>query len=172
MYWIFKIETETSPAQFFIGTKQHIDSLIADKEPVEYFKKYDTPIKSADKKLIIAGSGRSGTTFLVQLLTRLNYHTGYMPYEEAVYEYKRAGCEYGVKSLGECNNPKKIISDFSHHPFILKTPSMSWYLKMITVILQIPVGHVMIPVRDHREAATSRIKENLHIPLIGKDLES
>jgi len=44
-------------------------------------------------KIIITGPGRSGTTFLVQLLTRLHFDTGWEPYREPYFNAQRAGCE-------------------------------------------------------------------------------
>ena len=49
-------------------------------------------------KLVITGTGRAGTTFLVQLLTELGLDTGYAPGggSEDYYEHCSAGMEQGM----------------------------------------------------------------------------
>jgi hypothetical protein len=175
VYWIYKTEFENTFPEYFVGTEQHIDALISDGVPISYHKKYDVPLKSGPKKLYIVGAGRAGTTFLVQLLTRMGYFTGYLPYREKIHMLSRAGCEYSVRDLGDltnADNPKRLQKEFSHHPFIMKSPIASWYLKYIALVAKVPIAHALIPVRDHIEVATSRVKEKLFIPLEGEDIEN
>ena len=140
---------------------------------------------SRDQKLMILGAGRSGTTFLVKLLTRLGFYTGYDPYNEIDYGPTRAGCEFGIFSFGEINHHFKpglerfdeshmqdVYEEFTNGPFVIKSPTYSWYTKMIVFHYKIPFGHIILPVRDHREVATSRIKEHLRLSIIGQDHES
>ena len=133
---------------------------------------------SRRKKLMILGAGRSGTTFLVKLLTRLTFYTGYSPYGEVEYGPTRAGCEFGIFNLGELTKElvadlesafcaltdkhKQVVCDeFAAAPFVMKCPSYSWYMKLLVFEYKIPFGHIVIPIRDHREVAKSRIAEGI-----------
>jgi len=141
---------------------------------------YDHDLITRDKKLMILGAGRSGTTFLVKLLTRLGFYTGYYPYEEMDLGDTRAGCEFGIFRFGEMNknfNPSKtrlnethireVYDEFAAAPFVIKSPSYSWYTKVLVFHYKVPFGHIVLPIRDHREAARSRIGEDLQLPIIG-----
>lgn len=97
------------------------------------------------RHLIIAGSGRAGTTFLVQVLTACgletelsrNPRTGYDP--EA-----QAGLESDPLSVPDC-------------PYVIKSP---WAYQFVDQFLADPgvrLDGAILPVRDLREAVTSRI---------------
>jgi hypothetical protein len=147
---------------------------------------HDRELITHDKKLMILGAGRSGTTFLVKLLTRLDLYTGYSPYNEIDLGTSRAGCEFGVFTLGELRNninssmtdlekihtldethTQAVFQEFKAAPFIIKCPTYSWYTKLLVFHYRIPFGHILVPVRDHREVAKSRIGEGLQLPIIG-----
>ena len=48
--------------------------------------------------IIITGTGRTGTTFLVQLLTNLGLETGFTRQNMALFENARAGLEHDVRN--------------------------------------------------------------------------
>ena len=94
-------------------------------------------------KMIITGTGRAGTTFLVQLLTALDVETGFRDIYENVYENCHAGME-------------KDIHDPSA-PYLIKDPSLCDELAQIVESGICVIDHVFIPVRDLEAAAMSRI---------------
>lgn len=116
-------------------------------------------------KIIITGPGRSGTTFLVQLLTRLGFDTGFEPYKEPVGESKRAGCEYIMEWFGLPIKEKR--ANLEKAPRILKAPEWSMALKELFFEEIYPVDHVIIPIRDLRIAAQSRLDAGCHYMTIG-----
>jgi hypothetical protein len=102
-----------------------------------------------EPKIIIAGTGRAGTSFLVRLLTRLGYDTGYTPDREDFHPTIRAGCE-------------QFAGDWSRgwweqSPRIVKSPFLSITLPSIRV----PIDHVICPVRDLDQVQQSREENNL-----------
>ena len=52
----------------------------------------------SSRKVIISGTGRAGTTFLVQLLTELGLETGYTPGDEHrhIDEHSQGGLEHNL----------------------------------------------------------------------------
>lgn len=105
-------------------------------------------------KIIITGTGRAGTSFLVVLLTRLGLDTGYKPYIEDFNENIKAGCEYKIFS----SDPKKQKKLLNTHPRILKHPKFSQKLDAMVKNNLIKVDHLIVPVRDIKQAAQSRLK--------------
>ena len=105
-------------------------------------------------KIIITGTGRAGTSFLVVLLTRLGLDTGYKPYIEDFNEKIRAGCEYKLFS----NNLKQQQKLLKNTPRILKHPKFSHKLAGLLKKKLLKVDHIIVPVRNIKDAAKSRIK--------------
>ena len=116
-------------------------------------------------KIIITGPGRSGTTFLVQLLTRLGYDTGFEPYNEPVAKEMRAGCEVQTQWFGLPIKEKR--ANMEKAPRILKAPEWSMALKECLFEEVYPIDHVIIPIRDLRIAAQSRLDAGCHYMTIG-----
>jgi len=112
-----------------------------------------------NKKIVIIGAGRSGTTYLVQLLTRMGFDTGFIPYEEPYREHLRAGCEttasIDINLLAKSDN--KIIMDASTAPTVMKAPLLSFVIKDLVQSGQLPVAYALIPIRDMHDATISRI---------------
>jgi hypothetical protein len=110
------------------------------------------------KKILIAGSGRSGTTFLMQLLTRVGLDTGFVPYQEPICLETRAGCEYPFKMEGDADQVRK---EFEGYPKVVKSPGISF---LITVMLDhklLELEHMLIPVRRLKDSAESRASVGL-----------
>ena len=94
--------------------------------------------------VVITGTGRTGTTFLVQLLTHLGLDTGCTPEEVAsIHPIARAGLEWNV--LREPNAP-----------YIIKSPNFTTYAEEVFARGDIRIDHVFVPMRDLRAAAESR----------------
>lgn len=93
---------------------------------------------------MITGTGRCGTTFLVELLTNLGLDTGYTPEDLVSRKYKeaRAGLEYNVRKPG-C-------------PYVVKSPSFCDYAAEVIDNKSIEIEHVFVPIRDLSAAAESR----------------
>jgi hypothetical protein len=109
-----------------------------------------------DGRVFISGTGRAGTTFLVQLLTELGLDTGFpkradartepdpsdpIPFSEAYYPSSRAGLEHDLFS--------------PENPFIVKSPYLCDHVDAV-LAAGIAIAHIIVPVRDVRDAAESR----------------
>lgn len=96
------------------------------------------------KHVIITGTGRAGTTFLVQILTRVGLDTGFSPDDISLRINKdaRAGLEHDIK-LPNC-------------PYIVKNPWFCDYAEEVLSRKDIIIEHVFIPIRDLNAAAESR----------------
>ena len=97
-----------------------------------------------EKHAVITGTGRAGTTFLVELLTRLGLETGFSvdDMESKKSEVARAGLEYDIRK--------------DDSPYIIKDPAFCSYVDEILCRDDIVIEHVFIPIRDLYEAAESR----------------
>jgi hypothetical protein len=91
--------------------------------------------------VIISGTGRAGTTFLVQLLTALNQDTGYRDNSAVA-----PNCDGGMES--DLRNPDA--------PYFVKDP---WLCDTLADILRsgtVTIDHAFVPVRELFAAAESR----------------
>lgn len=104
-----------------------------------------------DGRIIICGTGRAGTSFLVRLLTRLGYDTGYTADADGFNPAIRAGCEL----IGDVDVRDPQL--WARLPQVVKSPFLSTKLDQIPV----PIGHVLIPVRDLDDASASRDQTGL-----------
>ncbi len=104
-------------------------------------------------KVVIAGTGRAGTTLLVQVLTDLGLDTGFdsnAPIDTTV----NAGLERSVEG--------------PNAPWIVKSPDLSRTLGAILDADRARVDHVIIPIRALDVAAASRIRNTKY----GRDLHT
>jgi len=101
-------------------------------------------IMNQKKQIVITGTGRTGTTFLVELLTHLGLDTGFET--EDINHFKsdlsNAGLEYRIGS--------------ENCPYIAKDPWFCDYAEEVIQRKDIILEHVYIPVRDLNSAAESR----------------
>ncbi len=107
--------------------------------------------------IIISGTGRAGTTLLVQLLTDLGLDTGFANPYQGIYPMANAGME---KDLRDPNAP-----------YIVKSPWICDYLHEVMNSGEIVIDHAIIPMRELYSAAESRRyissqDPNGHIPNI------
>jgi len=91
---------------------------------------------------IISGTGRAGTTFVVQLLTRLGLDTGFTDPSAEIDSVSNAGME---RDLHE-----------KDAPYIIKSPWICDYLDEVLADGGIVVDHAIVPIRDLFQAAQSR----------------
>jgi hypothetical protein len=96
-----------------------------------------------EPKIVIAGTGRAGTTLLVLVLTDLGFDTGYSPGVQ-IHRDARAGLERNIL------DPKA--------PRVVKSPKLSTELGPLLESEAVTVEHVLIPVRDLDIAAASRVR--------------
>ncbi len=120
------------------------------------------------QKVILTGSGRSGTTFLIQLLGRLGFDTGI---SDNYYDPKlRAGCEHPFPDLDK--PVKELQQIFSDLPQVLKAPTFSFILKFCLLNKIFQVEHVFMPVRELEESARSRLDVELFWETLQTDDEA
>ena len=105
-----------------------------------------------EPRIVITGTGRAGTTLLVQVLTDLGFDTGFTP-DAPIDETTHAGLETRL--------------DSPTAPRIVKSPNLSRRLDDILTAGTAAVEHVIIPIRDLDVAAASRVRatkygSNLH----------
>lgn len=103
--------------------------------------------KSQRNHVVITGVGRSGTTFLMQLLTHLGLPTGYTSeeLEKHIDKNANAGLERNLRAK-------------SALPYIVKDPIMCNYVEDIVESKEIKLDHVYVPMRKLEDAAKSRVK--------------
>lgn len=94
--------------------------------------------------VVITGTGRSGTSFLVQLMTNLGLDTGFDKdtARSILGTEGRAGLEFDIRK--------------NNCPYIVKSP---WFCDYASDVLRDPeirVDRVFIPIRDLEAAAESR----------------
>jgi len=95
-------------------------------------------------KLLITGTGRAGTTFIMRLLTLLGFNTGYDP--NRLDSYIGSRCKAGME---------KNVNDFNSLD-VVKSP---WLYKDIPTIHKMFNNlEVLVPIRDIRKAAESRVR--------------
>lgn len=94
------------------------------------------------RHVVITGTGRAGTTFLVQLLTKLGLDTGFTLASMHTNAVARAGLEYDLRH--------------DNAPFVVKSPWFCDYAEEVLRRKDIVIEHVFIPMRDLRGAAESR----------------
>ena len=99
----------------------------------------------ATHKVIITGTGRAGTTFLVELLTRLGLDTGYSSETLTKDPVSRAGLE----------QPGWERSD---SPYIVKSPLIAGSLHYAMRMADLVIDHALIPMRPLREVVASRAR--------------
>lgn len=100
--------------------------------------------KPPRKHVLITGTGRAGTTFLVQLLTNLKLETGFNAenISHRFNEEARAGLEQDIRK--------------DDAPYIIKSPWFCDYADEVVNRSDILIEHVFIPMRDLHAAAESR----------------
>ena len=107
------------------------------------------------RQIVITGTGRTGSTFLMQLLTRLRLPTGFTPGEFAnctdKYNCRRhLGYEWGELSAQDL--PGMLAKGVE----IVKSPQLAAAAEARTWLASAAVEHVILPVRDLASSSHSR----------------
>ena len=107
--------------------------------------------------VIISGTGRAGTTFLVQLLTALKLDTGYYNPTSFIAPKRWHGrLNLKRKIDPKCNAGLELDIRQADAPYIVKSPFLCDDLDELIREDQIVVDHAIIPMRDLYSAAESR----------------
>jgi hypothetical protein len=93
--------------------------------------------------VIISGTGRAGTTFLVQLLSRLGLETGF-----------GSGAVTGMDATANAGLECDIRRGDA--PYVVKAPHLCETLDAALADGEVVVDHALVPVRDLYSAAESR----------------
>jgi hypothetical protein len=96
------------------------------------------------EKILITGTGRSGTTFLIKLFSFLNFDTGY-----GLENYKshiRDNCNSGMER------------PYTDNHYILKSPDFMKNIEDLVKDDKIIIKNVIIPVRDLKISSKSRVR--------------
>ena len=99
------------------------------------------------EKILITGTGRCGTTFLIKLFSFLNFDTGFN--RNNYINYIHPNCNAGMET--ECNEEN----------YILKNPEFIANIENILKNNLIKIKLVIIPIRDFKSSAISRVKHNI-----------
>jgi hypothetical protein len=92
--------------------------------------------------VVISGTGRAGTTFLIQLLTHLGLDTGFDVNTLELFPIARAGLEMDIRA--------------PNAPYIIKNPHICFLAEEV-LASSVRIEHAIIPVRQFEAAAASRI---------------
>lgn len=92
--------------------------------------------------VVISGTGRAGTSFLIYLLTQLGLHTGFQSDGIELPVVERAGLEFDIR---DCKAP-----------YIIKNPWLCEYIDEVLSDPRIQIDHAIVPVRVFAAAAASR----------------
>ena len=96
------------------------------------------------EKILITGTGRCGTTFLIKLFSFLGFYTG----------YNRDN--YNLSISNNCNSGME--RNYTENYYILKNPTFIKNIETIVKDKSIKVKKVIIPIRDLNISAKSRVK--------------
>lgn len=100
------------------------------------------------KHVIITGTGRAGTSFIIQILTILGLDTGFNLDEIELHRKFRGGLETGIDS---------------DSPYIIKNPFFCNFANKIFENPNFEIEHIFVPIRNLFAAAESRryvVREN------------
>lgn len=102
-------------------------------------------------KVIITGPGRSGTTLIMQLLTKLGFDTGFGRQSMQISDISQAGLEQGLFTKPHRKAPLTPN-------YIIKSPLISDNLALGCERGDLVVDHVYIPIRALDQVARSRAR--------------
>ena len=98
------------------------------------------------EKIYISGTGRCGTTFLIKLFSFLNFDTGFTK-------------ENYMKSINKiCNSGME--KNYNDKFRIIKNPKIIHDISRIIQDSNIKISTIIIPIRNYKMAAISRVKNN------------
>jgi hypothetical protein len=100
--------------------------------------------RNPEHKVIITGTGRAGTTFLVRLLGELGLDTGITErnFDRKYFDHCKAGLEHDILD--------------AKTPYIIKNPALCETLGPALATGRFVIDHAYIPIRELGEVAASR----------------
>ena len=98
------------------------------------------------EKILITGTGRCGTTFLIKLFSFLDFDTGYN--RNNYEQYISKNCNSGMEK-----------NYYTNH-YIIKNPDFFININTIVNDSRIKIKNVIIPIRDFKISAKSRVKHS------------
>ena len=98
------------------------------------------------EKILITGTGRCGTTFLIKLFSFLGFNTGY-----DINNYK-------LSISSNCNSGME--RSYKDNYYILKNPTFITDIENISKDTSIKIKNVIIPIRHLKISAKSRVKHD------------
>jgi len=98
------------------------------------------------EKIYITGTGRCGTTFLIKLFSFLNFDTG----------YNKNNYKAHISAICNSGMEQSYNSNFS----IIKNPNIILDISKIIQNPTIKIKTVIIPIRNYKLSAISRVKHN------------
>ena len=101
-----------------------------------------------ESKIIIGGTGRAGTTLLMRIFTVAGLDTGFS--ERDILQVENNEGRAGLERLPNRKNFHKL-------PRIIKSPMLDDKIPRILAGNWFPIGLAIIPIRNLREAAQSRV---------------
>lgn len=101
-------------------------------------------------RVLVSGTGRAGTTFIMRVLTVLGVDTGFGR-EEALA---------GPVSAGGLETCPRGPEDFAGLPFVFKDPQLCIHARRL-LAEGLALCQAIVPVRDAREVAVSRVRRGL-----------
>ncbi len=107
------------------------------------------------QKVLITGTGRSGTSFTMQVLTALGLPTGFRSPEQAFNAERMCGQETEIPT----DTPLDRMGDY---PRIVKDPKLVHTLRHFLDAGTLEPVHVYVLVRGVRDAARSRVDRGMH----------
>jgi hypothetical protein len=106
----------------------------------------DPAQRNPEKHLVIAGTGRAGTSFLVRYLTELGLDT--------VLARNGKQAEWDADANAGFEN---LLISGANLPYVVKSPWISEYVDQILDEKRFKIDAFIVPMRDLVEAATSRV---------------
>lgn len=96
------------------------------------------------EKILITGTGRCGTTFLIKLFSFLDFNTGFNRnnYNEFIF----SNCNSGMEK------------EYTDNYYVIKNPIFITNIEEIVKDTSIIIKNVIIPIRDLNMSAKSRVK--------------
>ena len=96
-----------------------------------------------DEKILISGTGRCGTTFLMQIFSFLNMNTGFNKnnYKNFIHDKSKSGMELNINDNYD----------------IIKSPFFIEYIDQI-ITSNFKIKYMIIPIRNFKDSAKSREK--------------
>ena len=98
------------------------------------------------EKILITGTGRCGTTFLIKLFSFLEFNTGYN--RDNYKQFIASNCNSGMEK------------NYKENYYILKNPNFIRNIKCILEDTSVIIKSIIIPIRDFNLSALSRVKHN------------